>query len=111
MTETLDRVRAGDPDPACLVCGGILKSATVSFGQNLDPRDLARAEQSAASCDLFMAVGTSLTVYPVARLPDLALTGGARLVILNAEATEYDGRAQAVLRGRAGDILPRLVAA
>ncbi len=111
MTETLDRVRAGDLDPACLVCGGILKSATVSFGQNLDARDLARAERSAASCDLFMAVGTSLTVYPVARLPDLALTAGARLVILNAEATEYDGRAHAVLRGRVGEILPRLVAA
>ena len=111
MTETLDRVRAGEPDPACLACGGILKSATISFGQNLDPRDLARAEDAARSCDLFFAVGTSLTVYPVARLPELALDAGARLVILNAEATPLDDRAHAVLRGRAGDVLRSLTEA
>ncbi|HEX7195974.1 MAG TPA: Sir2 family NAD-dependent protein deacetylase [Candidatus Limnocylindria bacterium] len=111
MTETLDRVRGGDPDPACLVCGGILKSATVSFGQNLDAGLLARAEDFAASSDLFLAVGTSLTVYPVARLPELALEAGARLVLINAEPTPLDDRAHAVLRGRIGDILPALVAA
>lgn len=111
MTQTLDRVRTGEPDPACLACGGILKSATISFGQNLDARDLARAEDASSSCDLFLAIGTSLTVYPVARLPELAMNAGARLVILNAEATPLDDRAHAVLRGRAGDLLPSLVEA
>jgi NAD-dependent deacetylase len=109
MRETLDRVRAGEPDPACRRCGGVLKSATISFGQNLDPVLLARSEEASASCDLFLAIGTSLTVYPVARLPELALAAGARLVIINAEATALDDRAAAVLRGQAGEILPPLV--
>ena len=108
MSSTLDRVRAGDDDPACLVCGGILKSATISFGQNLDPAVLARAEEEAARCALFLAVGTSLTVYPAARLPELALDAGARLVIMNAESTPLDTRAHAVVRGRIGELLPRL---
>ena len=111
MRETLDRVRAGDPDPACTECGGILKSATVSFGQNLDPRDLARAEAAAEGCDLFLAIGTSLTVYPVAWLPRRALDAGARLVILNAEPTPLDSEAHVMLRGRIGDLLPPLVEA
>jgi NAD-dependent deacetylase len=110
MAETLARVREGDPDPACLACGGILKSATVSFGQNLDPALLARAEAASIAADLFLAIGTSLTVYPVARFPELALDAGARLVIVNAEPTALDDRAHAVLRGRAGELLPRLVA-
>lgn len=110
MRDTLDRVRAGEPDPPCLVCGGMLKSATVSFGQNLHIGDLARAESAAAACDVFLAIGTSLTVYPVARLPELALEASARLVIINAEPTPLDERAHAVLRGRSGDLLPALVA-
>jgi NAD-dependent deacetylase len=108
MAETLDRVRAGEPDPACLACGGILKSATVSFGQNLDPGLLARAEAAADEADLFLAVGTSLTVYPVAGLPERALAAGARLVIVNAEPTALDGYAAAVLRGGAGSVLSEL---
>jgi len=110
MTDTLDRVRAGDPDPACLACGGILKSATISFGQNLDPDLLARAEAASADADLFLAIGTSLTVYPVARFPELARAGRGRLVIVNAEPTPLDDRAHAVLRGRAAPILAELVA-
>ena len=111
MAETLERVRAGDPDPACEVCGGILKSATVSFGQNLDSADLARAEQASDDADLFLAVGTSLTVYPVAALPERALAGGGRLVIVNAEPTPLDRRASAVLHGSAGEILAALASA
>jgi NAD-dependent deacetylase len=111
MRETLDRVRAGEADPPCLACGGILKSATVSFGQNLDPTLIQRAEDAAVASDLFLTIGTSLTVYPVARLPQLAVDAGARLVILNAQPTELDGVAHAVLRGRAGELLPPLVAA
>lgn len=111
MRETLDRVGAGEADPPCLACGGILKSATISFGQNLDPALIERAENAATTCDLFLAIGTSLTVYPVARLPEIALGAGARLVIVNAEPTPLDGRAHALLRGRAGELLPALVEA
>lgn len=111
MAETLARVRDGDPDPACLECGGILKSATISFGQNLDPMLLARAQEAAAACDLFLAIGTSLSVYPVARLPELALEYGARLVIINAEPTHLDERADVVLHGSAASVLTGLVGA
>ena len=110
MERALDRVRAGEEDPRCRTCGGILKSATISFGQNLDPVLLARAEEAAHGCDLFLAAGTSLSVYPVARLPELALAAGARLVILNAEPTPLDDRADAVLRGSAGAVLRALAA-
>jgi NAD-dependent deacetylase len=111
MREVLARVASGEPDPACERCGGILKSATVSFGQNLDPDLLARAEEAAAVAELFLAVGTSLTVYPVARLPEIALDAGARLVIVNAEPTALDDLAHALLRGQAGEVLTALVAA
>jgi NAD-dependent deacetylase len=111
MRETLARVGAGEADPPCERCGGILKSATVSFGQNLDPRLLAHAEAAAATADAFLAIGTSLTVYPVARLPEIALDGGARLVIVNAEPTPLDELAHAVIRGQAGDVLTELAGA
>jgi NAD-dependent deacetylase len=110
MTRALERVRAGESDPPCRTCGGILKSATISFGQSLVPEDLRRAEAAAASCDFFLAVGTSLTVYPVAYLPEVVLGTGARLVIVNAEATPYDERADVVLREPIGKVLPELVA-
>ncbi|MGH8974582.1 MAG: SIR2 family NAD-dependent protein deacylase [Acidimicrobiia bacterium] len=109
MERALDRVRAGEDDPPCRTCGGILKSATISFGQSLVAEDLDRAQRAAAGCDLFLAVGTSLTVYPVAYLPEEALAAGARLVIVNAEPTPYDGRAQATFSDPIGDVLPRLV--
>jgi NAD-dependent deacetylase len=110
MERALDRVRAGEADPPCRSCGGILKSATISFGQNLVPEDLARAEKAARGCDVFLALGTTLTVYPVAALPGMALDAGARLVIANADPTPYDPHADAVLRGTLGDVLPALVA-
>ncbi len=109
MERALDRVRAGEADPPCRSCGGILKSATVSFGQNLVPEDLMRADKAARNCDLFLALGTTLTVYPVAALPGLALEAGARLVIANADPTPYDPQADAVLRGTLGAVLPALV--
>ncbi|HEV7861929.1 MAG TPA: Sir2 family NAD-dependent protein deacetylase [Acidimicrobiia bacterium] len=110
MERALDRVRAGEADPPCRSCGGILKSATISFGQNLVAEDLIRAEKAARGCDLFLALGTTLTVFPVAALPGMALEGGARLVIANAEPTPYDPQADAILRGNLGDVLPQLVA-
>ncbi len=109
MDVALDRVRAGEDDPACPRCGGILKSATISFGENLVPEDLHRAHLAAAASDLFLAVGTSLTVYPVAGLPDVAVGNGARLVILNAQETPFDPVAAAVRREPLGEILPALV--
>jgi NAD-dependent deacetylase len=109
MAETLDRVRAGDADPTCLVCGGMLKSATISFGENLVPADLERAQVAAVGADVFLAVGTSLGVYPAAALPELALRSGATLAILNADETPFDPRAEFVFRDRLGEVLPALV--
>ena len=105
----LERVRNGDEDPHCEHCGGLIKSATISFGQALIAEDLERSQLAAATCDLFLAIGTSLTVYPVAALPEIALQGGARLVILNAQETPYDPAAAAILRGGIGEVLPRIV--
>jgi NAD-dependent deacetylase len=109
MEDTLDRVRAGDEDPACLECGGMLKSATISFGENLVPEDLMRAQRAADGADVFLAVGTSLGVYPAAALPEHALRAGATLVILNAEPTPLDDAAEFVFRDRLGEVLPALV--
>jgi NAD-dependent deacetylase len=109
MHETLDRVRAGEDDPECLLCGGMLKSATISFGENLVPADLERAQLAAAGADAFLAIGTSLGVYPAAALPEIALRSGASLAILNAEPTPFDDRAQLVVRERLGEVLPALV--
>ena len=109
MDSAQARLDAGDPDPACLVCGGILKSATVSFGQALDERVLAAAAEAAADCDVFLAVGTSLVVYPVAGLVEIAAAHGARVVIVNAEPTPYDGLADLVVREPISDALPRLL--
>jgi len=110
MEPTLERVRAGDPDPACLTCGGILKSATISFGQNLDPDTIARAERAALSCDALLAVGSTLTVYPAAGLVPVAKDSGAAVVIVNAEPTAFDPEADAVVRASISDVLPLLVA-
>ena len=110
MGDTLERVRSGEDDPACLHCGGILKSATISFGENLVPEDLARSQSAAAAADVFCAIGTSLTVFPAAGLPDLALSRGARLVVLTAQETPFDAAAAAVVRAPLGEVLPELVA-
>jgi len=111
MADELARVSDDEPDPACTLCGGILKSATISFGQPLDPRVLQAAWRAAQMCDLFLAIGSSLTVQPAAGLCEVAVEAGARFVIVNAEPTPYDGLADAVLREPIGDILPVLVRA
>jgi len=110
MDETLARVRAGEDDPACLECGGMLKSATISFGENLVPEDLMRAQRAAEGADVFLAIGTSLGVYPAAALPEHALRAGAALAVLNGEPTPFDHVAEFVLRDRLGEVLPDLVA-
>ncbi|MFG3228385.1 NAD-dependent deacetylase [Kitasatospora sp. NPDC048194] len=98
MEEALARVEAGEPDPACRECGGILRPRTVMFGENLDPQVLGQADAIARACDLFVAVGTSLQVFPVAALPYTAVESGAKLIILNAEPTPYDEAAAEVIR-------------
>ena len=108
MPLALDRVRAGEEDPACERCGGILKSATISFGQSLDPQVMSRAMRAAEQADLLLAIGTTLQVYPIAGVVPLAKAAGARLVIINAEPTPFDDIADAVLRDPIGVVLPRI---
>ena len=104
-----ERVRAGEADPACLDCGGILKSATISFGQSLVARDLQRAESAAARCDLLLAVGSTLAVFPAAGLVPIAVHAGAAVVIVNGSPTEMDPLADAVVNGSISEILPALI--
>lgn len=110
MTEALARVTAGEPDPACPHCGGILKPATVMFGERLDPVVLAQADAIAKACDVFIAVGSSLQVHPAAALPRIALEHGARLIVVNGEPTPYDEPAAEVIREPISTALPALVA-
>jgi NAD-dependent deacetylase len=111
-----DRVRSGETDPACTAtihggeaCGGILKSATISFGQSLVAEDLMRAEQAAADCDLLLAVGSTLGVFPAAAVVPIAVRHGAVAIIVNGEPTEMDGLADVVLRKSISECLPALV--
>ena len=106
MQIALARVRAGELDPACTECGGILKSDTISFGQALVPAVIDRAMQVAQMCDVLLAVGSTLQVYPVAGAVPLAKRCGARLVILNAQATQFDDIADVVLNTSIGEALP-----
>ena len=109
MNDALDRVRAGEPDPPCPVCGGIMKSATVMFGQSLVAADLMRAEVAAVEADVLLAVGTSLTVYPIAAMVSIALEAGRSVIIVNAEPTPFDREATVVVRGSASEVLPMML--
>jgi NAD-dependent deacetylase len=109
MQQALERVRAGEDDPRCRDCGGILKSATISFGQPLVRDVINRAMRVAAEADLFLAIGSSLQVYPIANALEVANAHGARIVIVNAEETPFDGIADAVIRDAIGTALPELL--
>lgn len=109
MEKALERVKAGEEDPPCRSCGGILKSATVSFGQSLVPEDLQRAQRGAQGCDVFLTAGTSLGVYPVAALPQVALAAGSYLAVFNAEPTPYNDLASTVVTEPLGAALTRVV--
>lgn len=106
MGEALDRVRAGEADPACKSCGGILKSDTISFGQSLDPATIEQAIDAVASCDCLVAVGTSLQVYPIAGLVPQAVNAGAKLLIINHQPTPMDPLASLVLHESISEVLP-----
>jgi NAD-dependent deacetylase len=110
MTEMLERVRAGDEDPSCPACGGIVKSTTISFGQNLDPDVLEASVEAVVGADLLLVVGSSLHVHPAAGLVPLALRSGSPVVIVNGEPTPYDDDAAAVVRTPISAALPLLVA-
>lgn len=109
MHETLDRVRGGEPDPSCALCGGILKSDTISFGQALVPEVIASALRAAEQCDLLLAVGTTLGVYPVANMVPRAKASGAHVVIVNGDPTKMDRLADVVVLGSIAEVLPPLV--
>lgn len=102
-------VEAGRLPPRCEACGGILKPGTVLFGEGMPEEAFARAEEWARHADAMLVVGSSLVVWPVAALPATALERGARLVIVNASPTPYDAQADSVLRGKAGEVVPRLL--
>ncbi|MCB0976160.1 MAG: NAD-dependent deacetylase [Acidimicrobiales bacterium] len=108
-SDVLDRIDAGEDDPACLLCGSILKTATVMFGETLDPDVLDAAIVAAAECDVFLAIGSTLTVHPAAGLCDVAVRAGAELVVVNGSETAYDDVAHRVLRGSISELLPPLV--
>jgi NAD-dependent deacetylase len=110
MQHALDRVRAGEDDPQCRDCGGILKSDTISFGQALVPEVIDRAMRAAEEADFMLAVGSTLQVYPVAHAVPLAKSNGARVVIVNAQSTQFDSIADAVIREPIGTVLPQLCA-
>jgi NAD-dependent deacetylase len=109
MEDALARVEAGEDDPACQECGGILKSATVMFGERLDPVVLGEAVSITKACQVFIAVGSTLQVQPAAGLAGVAADHGARLIIVNAEPTPYDDRADEVVREPIGTALPKLL--
>jgi NAD-dependent deacetylase len=108
MAAALARVRAGEDDPPCEHCGGILKSDTISFGQALVAEVIEGALRAAAKCDLLLAIGTTLQVQPVASMVPIAARAGAKIVIVNDQATALDEIADAVLRGAIGTLLPAI---
>ena len=109
IEKALDRVRAGEEDPACRSCGGILKTATISFGQGLVAHDLARADAAARRADVLLAVGTTLGVYPIANVVPLAKAHGSSVVIVNGGPTEMDDLADVRIEGSISAVLPALV--
>lgn len=109
METTLERVRAGEADPPCRECGGVLKSDTISFGQALVPEVIARAMAAAEACDLFLAIGSTLSVFPAANAVPRAKAAGAKVVIVNGGPTEMDRFADALVVGDIGEVLPGLV--
>ncbi|MEV6862437.1 Sir2 family NAD-dependent protein deacetylase [Streptosporangium subroseum] len=110
LRQAMDRIDAGDPDPACLDCDAILKTTTVMFGEALPMETTTQAIQAAEQCEVFIAIGTSLQVQPAASLARVAAESGARLVIVNADPTPYDDLAIEVIRDPIGAAVPRLLA-
>ena len=98
-----------DELPICKFCGGLIKTATISFGQAMPLEPVQKAEDAARRCDLFICIGSSLVVHPAAQIPLIAKDNGAKLVILNREATPLDGYADLVLNDEIGTALPEAI--
>ncbi|HPQ44469.1 MAG TPA: NAD-dependent deacylase [Syntrophales bacterium] len=107
--EILGWMEAGDDDPHCDECGGLLKAATISFGQAMPVKETREAEERARDCDLFIVIGSSLVVYPAAYMPVFALESGAPLVIINREKTPMDHSATVVVNAGAGDTMSAIM--
>lgn len=111
MQKALDRVLAGEDDPACKTCGGILKAATISFGQSLEVEPLERAQIAAQECDVLLCIGTKLGVFPVANMVPIARNFDAEVIIINAEPTGFDELASVIVGGSISEVLPLIVRA
>ncbi len=95
--------------PVCRACGGLVKTATISFGQAMPDEPMARAEEETRACDLFIVLGSSLVVYPAAGFPIMAKRNGAQLVIVNREPTDQDELADLVIHGEIGQVLSEAI--
>jgi len=104
-----DRLRGGIKVPRCDSCGGIMKPATISFGQAMPERETRQAENRAATCDLFLVAGSSLVVYPAAQMPLIAKDSGARLIIINLTPTPHDPHADIVIHDKTGPALSQII--
>ncbi|GAC1391598.1 MAG: NAD-dependent protein deacetylase [Ktedonobacteraceae bacterium] len=109
MSDLQQRIDAGEVDPRCTECGGLLKAATILFGQRVPDEALTHAKELAEGCDLFLVVGSSLKVIPAATLPRLALNRHVPLIIINLQATTLDPAADVVIHEKAGTVLPAIV--
>lgn len=110
LVAVLQRIDAGEADPHCRKCGGLLKAATISFGEAMPLEEMRRAEACSRSCDLFIVIGSSLMVYPAAGMPLIAKESGAELFIINFTATDMDGQADLVIHGKAGEVMSAVLA-
>nr|HID60192.1 NAD-dependent deacylase [Desulfobacterales bacterium] len=109
ITDVLQRIKNGDEDPHCEVCGGLLKAATISFGEAMPQKEMYEAEKASRECDLFIVIGSSLVVYPAAQLPIIAKRSGAKLIIVNFTPTDQDSMADLVLHGKAGEVMSAIL--
>lgn len=109
MVDVLKRIDEGEEDPHCKKCGGLLKAATVSFGEAMPLNEMLRAEQCSKECDLFIVIGSSLLVYPAASMPIIAKQAGARLVIINYTPTDMDSQADITIHEKAGSVMKAML--
>jgi len=103
------RLEAGETVPTCEACGGIMKPDVISFGQSMPEKETSEAQRRAASCDMLLACGSSMVVYPAAHMPMIAKENGAKLVIINLMPTPHDGRADVVINEKIGEALPQII--
>lgn len=109
MSEIANRLEAGVEDPVCDDCGGILKRATISFGEPMPVKETSEAERRSRECDLMIVVGSSLVVYPAAYMPIYATESGAKLVIINVGTTSMDRFANVCINEKAGEVMSKIL--